>query len=34
MIVPKRLRPEMLKIIHKSQLGIEKSKQRACDIQY
>ena len=34
MIVPERLRPEMLKRIHESHLGIEKSKRRARDILY
>ena len=34
MIVPERLRPEMLKRIHESHLGIEKSKRRAHDILY
>ncbi|KAL9951197.1 hypothetical protein ACROYT_G043817 [Oculina patagonica] len=34
MIVPERLRPEMLKRIHESHLEIEKSKRRARDILY
>ena len=34
MIVPEQLRPEMLKRIHESHLGIEKSKRRARDILY
>ncbi|KAL9967626.1 hypothetical protein ACROYT_G025898 [Oculina patagonica] len=34
MIVSERLRPEMLKIVHESHLGIEKSKRRARDILY
>ena len=34
MIFPEQLRPEMLKRIHESHLGIEKSKRRARDILY
>lgn len=34
MIVPERLRPDMLNRIHESQSGIEKSKQRARNILY
>ena len=33
-IVPKKLQPEMLKIIHGTHLGIEKCKRRARDILY
>ena len=33
-ILPTSMRPEMLQIIHRSHLGIEKCKQRAKDILY
>ncbi len=34
LIIPKRLRPEMLKIIHEGHLGMEKCKSRAREILY